>query len=169
MNETEFLARVQRGDGCWGFTGNGGDGEYHRVRWHGRLTTAHRIAWELARCPIPAELVIDHLCRNRGCVNPSHMEVVDMATNTLRGESPPARNARQMTCSRGHAFETVLSASGRRRCRQCDRDRAKATGAAMRRELKELRQRVASLRAALADEAIGEEAFRNAVAGAVGP
>lgn len=68
----------------------------------GKQIKAHRFAYELLREKIPDSLVIDHLCRNRGCVNPSHMQVVRDGTNTLRGNGPPAQNARKTHCKNGH-------------------------------------------------------------------
>jgi hypothetical protein len=66
---------------------------------------------------------LDHLCRVRGCVNPDHLEVVTGATNTLRGISSPAINARKTHCRRGHEFtpENTYIDRGSRRCKACRR------------------------------------------------
>lgn len=84
---------------------------------------AHRVAYELLVGPIPEGLVIDHLCRVRPCVNPSHLEPVTNAENLRRGRSGQF-NAAKTHCKHGHAFSpenTHRDALGRRRCRACDR------------------------------------------------
>lgn len=65
---------------------------------------AHRIAYEQAVGDIPKGLYIDHLCRNRGCVNPNHLEPVTLVENVMRGVSPHALNAKKTHCSKGHEF-----------------------------------------------------------------
>ena len=86
---------------------------------------AHRVAWELMRGPIGAGLQLDHVCRNRRCVNPDHLEVVTNAVNVLRGVGPSAINARRTHCSNGHAFSVentrIGPRNGRRICRACNR------------------------------------------------
>jgi hypothetical protein len=100
---------------------------------------AHRAAYMFATGPIPDGLVIDHLCRNKGCVNPSHLEPVSQATNILRGVDPAVtrrRHAAKTICKNGHAFtpeNTKLRKNGKcasRACRQCSRDRARKHRAA---------------------------------------
>jgi len=83
---------------------------------------AHRVAYELFIGPVPAGLDLDHLCRNRGCVNPDHLEPVTRRTNLLRGNTIPARKARQTHCCRGHEFNaanTKLRPNGTRFCLRC--------------------------------------------------
>lgn len=80
---------------------------------------AHRVAYEAIKGPIPEGLVIDHLCRVRWCCNPEHLEAVTNEENILRGESPPARNARKERCDRGH--ELVPRSDGKRYCPTCRR------------------------------------------------
>ncbi len=70
--------------GCWLFTEYKNPGGYGRVRLRGRKTLAHRAAYELVRGPIPEGLTLDHLCRNRICVNPAHLEPVTGSENTRR-------------------------------------------------------------------------------------
>lgn len=67
-----------------------------------RHVYAHRAVYELHKGAIPAGLVLDHLCRVTRCVNPDHLEPVTARTNTLRGESIAAANARKTHCLRGH-------------------------------------------------------------------
>lgn len=92
---------------------------------HSRPLRAHRVAYELVVGPIPAGLTVDHLCRNRGCVNPAHLEPVTMKENTLRGMSSPATRARQTHCKNGHPLSggnLRIDKFGRRRCRRCKTD-----------------------------------------------
>jgi Pyruvate/2-oxoacid:ferredoxin oxidoreductase delta subunit len=72
----------------------------------------------------PAEET-DHACRFRPCSNPDHLERVDQRTNTLRGLSPIAANARKIHCTNGHAFtpeNTQINDEGWRVCRECGRE-----------------------------------------------
>jgi hypothetical protein len=85
-----FWRHVQIGDpeGCWPWlaaTNNRGYGVTSRGG-RGTRIYAHRLAWELERGPIPEGLTIDHLCRNRGCINVRHMEVVTLAENIRRAK-----------------------------------------------------------------------------------
>jgi hypothetical protein len=83
----------------------------------------HRIAYEWARGPIPEGMALDHLCRNRACVNPDHLEVVDGRTNNLRGEGPAAKNAIKTHCPQGHEYspENTHVYKRQRMCRKCRR------------------------------------------------
>lgn len=91
-----FWAKVERGDAaaCWPWTGHRDDNGYGLGNGYGRFRLggqngpryyAHRLAYELLIGPIPEGLVIDHLCSNRACVNPAHMEPVSIAENVRRG------------------------------------------------------------------------------------
>jgi hypothetical protein len=110
---------------CWQWNGSLVQSGYGR---HGG-TSAHRYAYELLVGPIPEGLHIDHLCRNRGCVNPGHMETVTIAENVLRGEGVTARQRRQTHCKRGHPLSgdnLRVTPDGHRVCRACQRDWALA-------------------------------------------
>lgn len=115
---------------CWTWTGNTtrGYGNF----WLGHVNgKAHRFSYELAFGAIPDGLQIDHLCRVRFCVNPSHLEAVTQRENILRSpECPASVNAHKTHCKRGHEFtpantQAVKTLSGwGRRCRTCDALRA---------------------------------------------
>lgn len=88
----------------------------------GRNETAHRLAYEHWVGPVPDGLQLDHLCRHRSCVNPTHLEPVTRRVNILRGESPMARQARRTHCIHDHEFtpaNTYIDPLGKRKCRAC--------------------------------------------------
>jgi hypothetical protein len=121
--EERFWSHVDASGDCWEWTASRLHG-YGQSWMGGRLRYAHRVAYELLLGPIPESLYIDHLCRNRGCVNPDHLELVTFRENTLRGFSFSARNARKTHCKRGHPFtpdNVKILAEGGRRCRACTR------------------------------------------------
>src|SRR6266576_3456485 len=101
--QQRFWAKVDRrgSEECWPWQANRGRG-YGNVWIAGRMYRAHRVAYELLIGPIPEGLTLDHLCRNRGCVNPAHLEPVTSRENTLRGEGISANNARKTHCKHGH-------------------------------------------------------------------
>lgn len=94
--------------------GNFHDGERHVL--------AHRFAYERAKGAIPAGLQLDHLCRNRWCVNAEHLESVTPQENVLRGEAPSARAHLAGTCQRGHpnAEHAYYRDGVRVYCRTCE-------------------------------------------------
>lgn len=79
---------------------------------------AHRVAYELLIGPIPAGMTLDHLCRNRLCVNPVHLEAVTNRVNILRGTSPAAIHARKVACPNGHPY-SGRERRGTRICHTC--------------------------------------------------
>src|SRR5258708_4089556 len=81
-----FWAKVQKTDGCWQWMGTGTQQGYGLFNAGSRRTiAAHRFAYLLVKGPIADGMVLDHLCRNPGCVNPAHLEAVTPQINTLRG------------------------------------------------------------------------------------
>ena len=114
-------------DDCWEWAGYRHPRGYGRFVANGKGFQAHRYAYEQVVGPIPDGMQIDHLCRNRACVNPVHLEPVSNRTNSLRGEGPTAENARKTECIRGHALTPdnvyVIPSTGSRACRRCGIER----------------------------------------------
>ena len=106
---------VEPETGCWRWTGRIDDRGYGR---YGRRSVAYRLAYELHVGAIPAGLEIDHLCRNRACVNPAHLEAVTHAENMRRGAW-----GRRTACANGHPFDGPNTTGGRRVCRTCAHER----------------------------------------------
>lgn len=99
--QERFWEKVDKSGSCWLWTAGKAYG-YGSFRVDGRSRGAHVLAYEWLVGPVPVGLQIDHLCRNRACVNPEHMEAVPQSVNILRGESPPALNAEKTHCVHGH-------------------------------------------------------------------
>lgn len=98
-----LLAKVNipdhRDGTCWEWQGGVDPNGYGRFHIDGRMLGAHRVAYELiAGAVIPAGHDIDHLCRNRRCVRPSHLEAVTRRENLMRGETLTAAHAEQRDC-----------------------------------------------------------------------
>ncbi len=108
---------------CWLWTAHRARG-YGRFWLDGRLVPAHRWAYEQEVGPIPKGLQLDHLCRNRACVNLGHLEPVTNRENVLRGNGLTAQQARRTHCPQGHSYDvanTYTDPTGGRRCRECER------------------------------------------------
>lgn len=129
-----FWAKVDKGhpSGCWLWTGARKPSGYGQIYDRGRPRLAHLISLELAGSPRPDDLVTDHLCRVRHCVNPAHLEAVTFRENCLRGVGASATNARKVTCSKGHPLRLATSPSRGRRCLLCDNEGQKRRRAAKR-------------------------------------
>lgn len=114
--------------GCYEWRGKTREG-YGRFYLNKRYVPAHRFAYEDIKGPVPADRVLDHLCRNPICVNPDHLEIVTWTENMLRGVSPAAQNKRKTHCKRGHELAPdnlnpyYLERGGRRSCLQCEKIR----------------------------------------------
>ena len=118
-----FWAKVDpcRTDGCYIWLG-AKTGGYGFLSTEGKNIYAHHVLTG----PVSKGFEWDHLCRITFCVAPDHLELVTSRINALRSMSPPAKNAAKTHCPRGHPydlFNTYTDPDGRRRCRQCQRER----------------------------------------------
>lgn len=118
-----LMRRVNKdAGGCWVWTGARSNG-YGRVQVDGTTRIAHRVAFETFVGPIPDDLPLDHLCENRACINPEHLEPVTDTENKRRSMW------NKTACRNGHAYDaenTVIDASGARRCRTCRREQGRS-------------------------------------------
>jgi hypothetical protein len=130
---TRFLERVRRNNesGClewiagkssgYGRFNPGADGPAHAYRWF----------YEYVNGPIDRDLVLDHLCRNKLCVEPTHLEPVTISENFKRGAARYGRLYIPIThCKRGHdlSIHGKLLKNGKRRCHTCRRELGGITG-----------------------------------------
>ena len=118
-----FLNKISFSDNCWLWNGFIHPKGYGRFRFNDKkMGQAHRFSYELFIGKIDPELEIDHLCRNRICVNPGHLEQVSHKENVLRGEGLAAKNHKKIYCYNGHMYDQVnthFTKDGKRRCRKC--------------------------------------------------
>ena len=137
--ENRFWSYVDKGDGCWNWTGTRtrtvvrscNPNSRAKVDEYGTLRIltdkvrnykAHRLSYALVKGQIPDGLVIDHLCKNTLCVNPEHLEAVTQRINSIRGDG----HSKHTRCINGHSYENNLRVyysdkypNGRRECLIC--------------------------------------------------
>ena len=120
-----FAKHIRPSGECWEWTGSKTRNGYGQLRIEQKPMMAHRALYEYFVADIPAGLDLDHLCRNRACVNPWHMEPVTRSINLKRGRV--GRHERPAACPQNHPYDeenTRITTKGSRACRTCERERA---------------------------------------------
>lgn len=139
IQKERFWGKVFKSDGCWDWKGAIGKNGYGVLKIQNQFYRAHRISYFLKHEKIDKNLHIDHLCHNRCCVNPDHLEEVTLRENVIRGirrylsvsstpifrlrQKPKARE-KKTHCSKGHPYDKINS-QGRQICSICHRERSK--------------------------------------------
>lgn len=128
-----FTSKFTVSTGCWNWGACILKNGYGQTYWNGKRDYAHRVSYQIYKGEIPDGLVIDHLCRNKACVNPEHLELVSQSENVLRGwrlahqNGVPVKYNPRPSCTRGHLFvpENIKLKSRNkylfRMCRICNR------------------------------------------------
>lgn len=122
--------RTLSDDECWEWQACRDPGGYGVIRFSGTGKKAHRIAYELTVGPVPDGSELDHLCSNRACVNPGHLEPVTRAENVRRAGAKgvyaaTSFNGAKTHCFLGHPFDAVntyvsQARPNKRECRKCN-------------------------------------------------
>lgn len=122
MDNINFFKHVKWENGCIVWTGSTADG-YGRYKHPAtkQMTQAHRVAYQFVRGIIPDGMHLDHLCRNRRCVHPFHLDPVTNRENIIRGEGVAGVNSRKTHCHHGHELTpcNIYRRAGRRECLEC--------------------------------------------------
>lgn len=120
--DTAFWSYVRKTSTCWIWTGGQSSKRYGSFR----NILVHRYAYEYHKGKIPDGMTIDHVCKQRLCVNPCHLEVVTRWENVRRGNTITGNNERKLCCVNGHEFTEAniyRPKRGGRSCRTCQQKR----------------------------------------------
>jgi hypothetical protein len=121
------MSKIIQSRNCWIWIGAKIWSGYGQFGLNGKLKLAHRVSYELFKEDIPEGLQLDHLCKNRSCVNPDHLEIVTTQENTRRGLTGKINHhkLKNTHCPQGHPYSeenTYLYNNGRK-CRECSKVR----------------------------------------------
>ena len=122
-DERRFLTKIAESGTCWVWLGERTREGYGRFAIRSRNRSAHRWFYERRFGSLPDGLELDHLCRNKSCVNPMHLEPVTHSENVRRAGTA---NGRKTHCPHGHPYEgdnLMLTKHGHRFCRACLQER----------------------------------------------
>ena len=121
-----FLSLVDKTSHCWNWKGVFNVYGYGLMHVNGPQIKAHRISYQEFNGPLDEKLVIDHICRNRACVNPKHLRQTTIKQNVLSGEGLSAINLTKDFCVREHPLLGVnlYLHKNKRQCKECRKIRA---------------------------------------------
>jgi hypothetical protein len=124
--------RIIDSNNCWNWTMYVEPRGYGRIRYKGKTTTPHKVSYLEFVGLIPEGLELDHLCKNKKCFNPDHLEPVTRKENNIRSNCSSAINSRKTHCKKGHEYSgdnlrTWKNTGGKltRRCGECEKIRMK--------------------------------------------
>lgn len=118
-----FMSKVKQNGSCWEWLPKKNSRGYGQFSLTGKTDVAHRVSYRHFKGDIPLNYQLDHLCRNRKCVNPEHLELVTKRENLLRGVGASAINSKKTHCPKGHEYtkENTLKSNNRRICKECNK------------------------------------------------
>lgn len=121
-----FWSKVEKSEGgCWSWSASCNMDGYGQFLYHGKMCRSHRIAYTWIKGEIPVGFELDHVCRNRKCVNPEHLEAVDHRTNSIRAMIATGVKAGATHCVNGHPFNDantgIRKTGSGRYCKVCSR------------------------------------------------
>lgn len=117
----EKVSKIDNATGCWSWKGAIDAHGYGSFVIEGLTQKAHRVSYEISKGEIAEGLVIDHICKNKACVNPEHLRAISRIENVMIGDRPTAINARKTHCNKGHELkgENLKVYKGKRYCQKC--------------------------------------------------
>jgi hypothetical protein len=127
FDHIRFLSKIRvRNEGdCWEFIGKDHNG-YKKHHVSHRCIMSHRLSYAIFKNKLNTDMVIDHICKNRGCVNPDHLrEITNKENVTIYSSSPVAKNYMKTKCINGHDLSgknLKITKRGYRQCRNCQRN-----------------------------------------------
>ncbi len=110
---------VDKDTECWIWQGALQPSGYGVIRYQSRKVYCHRLAYLAFKGPLEPLKVLDHLCRNKACANPDHLESVSQIINLHRGKTRSGRFYFDILCSQGLHDMTVTGRTRRNQCREC--------------------------------------------------
>lgn len=110
-----FFAKIDFTEDCWIWQASLDSKGYAQFTYKGKNKRGHRVAFELMKGGLIGGMDLDHLCRNRACVKPEHLEQVTRSTNLRRGE---LWQSKKTHCPKGHSYDYIDN-RGARRCKPC--------------------------------------------------